>query len=73
MSEQTPETAEKTDPDWMKVLGNAMLIAALVPETGDAGTFLCPACKSGTVEWHRARVNGHIRFHCDGCKVSLIQ
>jgi hypothetical protein len=62
-----------TDDEWKKTFGDAMIIAASIPEEGDGGEFLCPSCKMGTVHWARARSNGHIRFECDGCKVKLIQ
>jgi len=62
-----------TDERWNTVFGNAMLILAMVPEAGDNGTFLCPACKAGWVRWSRARSNGHIHFGCDGCKTRLMQ
>lgn len=65
--------SEASEHNWNTVFGNAMLILAMVPEEGDNGTFLCPACKIGWVHWSRARSNKHLRFQCDGCKASLIQ
>ena len=65
--------AEPSDTEWKKVFGNAMLILAVLPKTGDNGEFACPCCKTGTVYWGRARSNGHVRFRCDGCDTALIQ
>lgn len=59
--------------NWNTVFGNAMLILAVLPDTGDGGRFPCPACKTGTVHWGRATLNKHVRFECDGCKTKLIQ
>lgn len=64
---------EATDDEWKRHFGNAMLIAAHVPDEGDCGEFPCPCCKIGIVQWGRARSNKHIRFRCSGCKVGLIQ
>lgn len=34
------------------------------PFWGKSGEFPCPACKTGTVRWARASVNGHMRAAC---------
>lgn len=39
-------------------------IMPLIPRTGDGGEFVCPACKTGMVQWARARSNGHVRAAC---------
>lgn len=34
------------------------------PEWGKSGSFPCPACETGTVQWARARSNGHLHAGC---------
>ncbi|WP_315768308.1 hypothetical protein [Bradyrhizobium sp. SZCCHNR2012] len=42
----------------------ATLIVAEIPENSGSGRMPCPACGTGTVQWVRARSNGHLHAGC---------
>ncbi|WP_315705003.1 MULTISPECIES: hypothetical protein [unclassified Bradyrhizobium] len=35
-----------------------------IPENSNSGRMTCPACGTGTVQWVRARSNGHLHAGC---------
>lgn len=39
-------------------------ILEAIPENSTSGRMLCPACRAGTVQWVRARSNGHLHAGC---------
>lgn len=45
-------------------LKRALAIACAIPNEGGSGTFPCPACKVGSVQWYRNPTNGNRQAKC---------